>query len=113
MDPTRLLTKSCTVTHRSPSPTLKDGMGDPLIVTTTETFACWLSQESRSENTVNADVQQQTWSLYLEPAAVTVQGDDVVTVDAVAYEVDGPPWPAHNPRTSIVTHIEATVRRTT
>lgn len=111
MNATHLLTSTCTVdvvTYTGPD----DGFGDPTIVTTTRTLACWLSQRQRSEVTGNADTQQETWDLYLEPAAADIDGLGRVTVDGIVYELDGPPWPALNPRTRQITHVEATVRRT-
>lgn len=90
-----------------------DAMGDPTAVTASLTFRCWLSQTQRAEVTDNTAVQQETWDLYLEPAAAdAVEGFDRVTVAGVTYEFVGPPWTALNPRTQLVSHVECTVRRT-
>lgn len=110
MDPRRLLNLTCTVTSRTQTAT-PDAMGDPTYTETTDEWRCWLQQEQRSEDTVNTDVQQQRWTLFLESDAL-VTGSDLVTVGGVVYEFDGPPWPATHPRSGVVTHLEATVRRT-
>lgn len=110
MNVDHLLTSSATITTVTDTGSA-DAFGDPTHVTTTTTFACWLSQSQRSESTANANTQQETWTLYLEAAAATVDGYDRVTVDGVTYELDGPPWPARNPRTRLISHVECTLRR--
>lgn len=110
MNVAHLLTSTATVTVVADTGS-PDAFGDPTPTTSTQTFACWLSQTQRSEATANADVQHETWVLYLEVAAAGVEGFDRVTVDGITYELDGPPWPARNPRTRLVTHVECTLRR--
>lgn len=110
MNPSTLLTSTATVDLVEPTGPV-DGFGDPTEVITSKSFKCWLSQTSRSEDTANANSQQELWDLFLEPAAVAVDGWDRVTVDGKAFELDGPPWPALNPRTQTVTHLECKVRR--
>lgn len=110
MNPARLMTNTATIIHVTADPTDPDEYGNPGEDTTTTTASCELQQTRRDEETVDADVQQETWTLFLEPAA-TIDGGDRVTVDGVTYEVIGPPWPARHPRRGTVTHIEATVRR--
>jgi hypothetical protein len=114
VDPSRLLFLTGTVTHRTTNTTVVDEMGDPTTTTTSAEWKCWIEQVQRSEQTINTDVQQSRWRLYLELAADgQVAGGDAIEVQGVAYEFDGPPWPAFNPRTRQVTHLEADVRRTT
>lgn len=96
-----------TVTDTGPP----DQFGDPTQATVTRTFRCWLSQSQRAEQTVGTDLQLDTWWLYLEAAAAAVTGYDRATVDGIVFELDGPPWPALNPRTRQVTHVECTVKR--
>lgn len=112
MNVARLLTSTATVTGVADTGA-DDLFGDPTESTTTATFACWLHQEQRSEETANTDTQRERWTLYLDASAAgLVDGGDRVTVDDVVYEMDGPSWPALNPRTQVVTHVECTVRRT-
>lgn len=111
MNVARLLTSTALVTLVKATGAV-DGFGDPTNATTTKSFKCWLSQQQRSELTANENTQQETWALYLEPAALDVTGFDRVTVDGITYEFEGPPWPARNPRTGQLTHLECTVRRT-
>lgn len=113
MDPTHLLSLTGTVELRDPSGT-PDVFGDDVPDETTKTFACWLHQTARAENTTAGDVQSQTWTLYLESAAAgVVDGSSAITINGTAYEFDGPPWPALNPRDQQVVYVEATVRRVT
>lgn len=113
MDPSRLLTLVGTFTERIAGSST-DEMGDPTTTQTETTWRCWLQQDQRQENTVNTDVQQSRWTLFIEPAAEgPVSGRGTVTIASITYEFDGPPWPAHNPRLGRTTHLEATLRRTT
>lgn len=112
MDVRRLLSQTVTVTRVATDSTTVDDMGDPTTTTTTATFRGYVWQTSRSDETANTDVQTEDWRLVLERSAVgQIDGGDRVTVDGVEYEVDGPPWPALNPRTNRVEFIEADVRR--
>lgn len=112
MDPTRLLTQTCTITRVAMTGT-DDAFGDPTEQTTTATYVCWLHQVGRGEQTANANTQTEMWSMYLDPAADgLVDGGDRATIDGVTYELDGPPWAAHNPRTGDITHLEVGLRRT-
>ena len=52
------------------------------------------------------------WRLFL-PSGTSVSGVDRIEIDDVSYEFEGPPWPVRNPRTGLVSHIEATVRQST
>lgn len=88
----------------------EDEYGNPTEQTTTTATTCWLHQTQRSEGTVDANTQDETWQLYLPPT-VTIDGGDRITVQGVIYELIGPPWRAFNPRLETTTHIEATVRR--
>lgn len=110
MDVAHLLTQTATIVNVTQDGAADD-MGDPTDVETTSTARCWLWQNTRHENTANQDSQFEEWSLALDSDA-TVDGSSRVTVDGVTYQLYGPPWRAHNPRTGLFTHIEATVRRT-
>lgn len=110
MDPTRLMTRTATISHVEPDPDNPDAYGNPGLVTSVTTAACEIQQVSRSEDTVNTAQQSEDWSLFVHPDAL-VEGSDRIVVDGVAYELVGPPWPARNPRTGVVSHIEAQVRR--
>jgi hypothetical protein len=103
----RLLTSVATVDFVAPTGAA-DAFGDPTEVVTTVTFKAWLSQTQRSDDTVNANTQIGKFAIYLDSSAAAVQGFDRVTVDGVVYELDGPPWPALNPRTRQITHVECT-----
>lgn len=110
MDPTRLMTLTATITHVAQTGAPDADYGNPTDQTTTSTALCELQQQQRAEDTVDADRQSETWTLFIEPDA-TIDGGDRIEIAGVSYEVDGPPWRARNPRTQELTHIEALVRR--
>lgn len=106
---TRLLTKTATITSVAQTGAVDD-YGNPTNVTTTATAKCWLHQTERSEDTRDVNRQEQTWTVYFE-AGTVIDGSDYVTVDAIVYELDGPPWVADNPRTGATEFVVATLRR--
>lgn len=110
MNPVRLMTNTATITHVEVDEDNPDEYNNPGEATTTTTALCELQQTRRDETHDDSAVQGETWNLYLVPTA-TIDGGDRATVDGVTYEVLGPPWRARHPRTGVVTHIEATVRR--
>lgn len=112
MNVNHLLTSTATVDFVSSTGPV-DEFGDPTEVVTTVSFRAWLSQTSRSDETANANSQIQRLAIYLDASAANVAGFDRVTVDGVLYELDGPPWPALNPRTRQITHVECTGSRST
>lgn len=120
MDPTRLFTRTATITHVEPDDDNPDEYGNPGEATTVTTAPCELQQVTRSEDTVASAQQSEDWALFVDPMGedeggylieVELEGSDRVEVDGITYEVVGPPWQARNPRTQVVTHIEARLRR--
>lgn len=113
MNPTRLMSLTCTVT-RVTATGPDDVFGDPTEVTTVRTFKGEIQQRTTLENTVGADIQDERLDLWLEPAAANlIDGNDRVTIDGRSYEVDGPAWPWRNPRTQVTTHVQCQLRRVT
>lgn len=114
MNPTHLMPLTGTVTTHVTDAANVDQMGDPLTVETEHSFKCWWQQDTREESDQLTDVQRERLRLFLEPAAAgVVDGSAEITIDGIGYVFDGPPWPARNPRTNVVTHVEADVRRST
>lgn len=99
-----LLTQTAVITRRILDGNF-DRYGNLTTIETTSVVACHLQQSQRSES---GAVQQARWNLWV-PADTELAGADGVTVDGVAYELDGPPWLAVHPRTGEVSHIEATL----
>lgn len=101
-----LLNRPCTVTHvtQSGAPDEYNNPTDATMVTAT---VCYIQQRRASEDTTLQDTQREDWMILL-PAGTVIDGTDRVTVpDAnLILEVQGPPWPAMNPRTQLVSHIE-------
>jgi hypothetical protein len=103
-----LINRPCTITRRLASAD-RDAYGDEIPGTDEVETVCELQKSQGDEDA--AEVADTRWDLYL-PAGTEIASGDIVTVDGVAYEVDGDPWPARNPRLRTTSHIEATVRRT-
>jgi hypothetical protein len=108
MDPTRLMTQTCTITHVADTGAA-DPYGDPAEMATTTTSPCFLSFTPGTENT-DETVQIQTPTLFIPPGAA-LDGGDRVAVDGVTYQVDGVPAVHFNPRLRRTTHIQATLKR--
>lgn len=70
-----------------------------------------LQQVRRDEPGDAGETSDTRWLLVL-PAGTVVNTGDAVIADSEVYEVVGQPWPARNPRTGVVSHVEATLRRT-
>lgn len=92
----------------------QDGAADPYntptATTTTAAVKCWYQQTSSSENTADTNQQTQTHDLFFR-AGTDVTGFDSLAVDGFTFQILGPPWPAKNPRTQIVSHVEARGRQ--
>lgn len=112
MNVLRLLKLEAVVTNPGDG-TDKDGFGDPVPGQADPlTFRGWYEQTQRDEDTANTDQQSERWRLFLEPAAAgQVSGSATVAIGGGEFELEGPPWSATNPRTTQVTHVEATMRR--
>ena len=120
MDPTHLFTQVATITHVDPDSASPDAYGNPGEATTITYADCEIQQAQRNEDTADRDTQAEDWVLFLAPTGedeggylieTELEGSDRVEVDEIAYEVIGPPWQVRNPRTEVVTHIEARLRR--
>lgn len=112
MRPERLFSSTITV-HRVTQDGPADEMGDPTeeVVSTEYPRAGSVWQVQRSDETANTDVQYEEWRGALRRDLV-VDGTDRITVEGITFELEGPPWPARNPRTGRVELLEVTLRRT-
>jgi hypothetical protein len=102
-----MLNRPCTITRRVDEGDT-DEYGNPMATLHDLETVCELQQQTRGEN--DEDISATTWRLIL-PAGTHVSTRDTITVDGEEFEVTGDPWPARNPRTRVVSHIEATVER--
>lgn len=114
MDPTRLMTQPATITPMVP---VTDEYNDehlepgtPIVLDGSLGHGVFLTQSNRSETGIDTNTVSEIWALYLPPT-ITVDPNTQITVDDITYELDGPAWPAYNPRLHKTTHLEATVRR--
>lgn len=114
MRPERLFPSAVTV-HRVTQDGPPDEMGDPTeeVVSTTYARAGSVWQVQRSDETANTDVQYEEWRGALRrDLEGLVDGTDRIEVEGVTFELEGPPWPARNPRTGRIELLEVTLRRT-
>ena len=107
-----LINRPCTLIRRDATGAT-DARGNPVIETTELETLCEIQQERRDESTDTGVVSVTVWKAFFPPGLDVAPGDQiVVTDDGRAYEVDGEPWDARNPRTQVQSHIEATLKRT-
>lgn len=106
----QLINTPCTILSRTDGGG-QDDYGNETDTTTEVETVCELQQTRRDEPDAQGELSDTTWQLFL-PASTEISTGDSVMVDGVVYELVGAPWPARNPRTRTVSHVEATVRRT-
>lgn len=107
---TTLINRPCTITHRTWDGAA-DRYGSKLPVETDVVTVCELQQRQRNERDDAGETIDSSWLLVLLPETVIAAGDTVSVVGDGEFEVHGEPWVSRNPRTQIVSHIEATVKR--
>lgn len=104
----RLANRTCTLIRREASAEANpygDKVRDEVSVST----LCELQQRGRGEG--EDEVSDTRWLAIFLPSEKVHTGYALI-VDGETYEVEGEPWRARNPRTQVVSHVEATVRRT-
>ncbi len=106
----KLINRPCVITRRQDSDT-DDDYGNEIPDEDLVDTVCELQQRRRDEPDDQGETSDTTWALFLLPDTL-IGTADTITVDDVEYELIGAPWEARNPRTQVVTHLEATVRRT-
>lgn len=102
-----LINRPCRLT-RSTGRTVVDDFGNRVPETETVDTVVELQQQRRSEN--DDEVSSTAWVAFFLPGEQVGTGD-VLVADGLAYQVEGDPWQARNPRTQTMSHIEATVVR--
>lgn len=124
MDPSRLLRQPIIVEHVTQDGP-PDPMGDPTEVRTWTRFLGYVWQTTVTEQTANTNVATEDWQLALErSAAGNIDTGDRIYADGQldddgnyiegtgeAFDLDGPPWPAKNPRTQLVEYVHARLVR--
>lgn len=91
MDPSRLMTSTCTLVRV----TQTVDAGDIEETTTTESSACLITPQSTTEAGGRVVVDTEKWQAFL-PASVDLASVDRVIFDGDTFELDGRPtkWPA-------------------
>ena len=105
--PLHLLTRTATMLRRDAVDPL-----DPdaeLASVPAGTTLCEL-QQVNEDDANDGRTQVSSWRVWL-PADVELAGTDALEVDGELFELEGDPWPVRNPRTSVVSHVEARARR--
>ena len=124
MDLTRVLRTPIVVEHVTQDGP-PDEMGDPSEVRTWTLFLGYVWQTSTTERTANTNVATEDWQLALDRRAAGMidAGDriyqngeldddgDYVAGTGEPFDLDGPPWPAANPRTLLVEYVQAKLVR--
>ena len=102
-----------------------DEMGDPSEEKTWTRFLGYVWQTSATEQTDNTNVAVEDWQLALErSAAGSIDAGDRIYENGMLdddgnyvadsgepFDLDGPPWPARNPRTQLVEYVHARLVR--
>jgi len=105
----QLLNRTCVIETRVPGG--RDEYNNETDSVVEVSTVCELQQRQRTETGDRGEVSVTEWMLVL-PASTDLSTGDTVLVDGDRYEVTGDPWQARNPRTQAVSHVEATVKRT-
>lgn len=106
-----LLTEAVTLHLRTPG--AEDEHGNTATVEEDVEVPGYASRQIATEPAGgDAAVVGESLRLFLR-AGAPVTGWDAVTIAEVKYEVIGVPWAVWNPRTAIVHHVEADIRRAT
>lgn len=109
----RLINRPCTIVRRLPSAD-EDGYGNEIPAEQSIETVCELQrrmQRTGDERGDQGELSDTVWSVFFLPGE-TVHTGDVVIVDGAEYELVGRPWRVRNPRTQVVSHVEATLRQT-
>lgn len=105
-----LINRPCTLIQRKAG-SARNRHGDKVKNETVVQTVCELQQRSRKEEDGKAELSDTGWRAYFLPD-IRPRTGDVLIVDSEEYEVIGDPWVARNPRTKLVEHVEASLRRT-
>lgn len=103
----RLLKRDVTLKLRGSG--AEDDHGNPTAVVTDLLVKGHISQHSGIE-AQQGQVVGAGFRLFLA-ADAPVTGWDAVEVDGLSYEIVGAPWQVFSPRTGVVHHVEADIRR--
>lgn len=105
-----LLTRPCTVVHRTGSDHT-DKYGNEISGEVEATTVCEVQQAQRREPGNEGEVSDVLWAGYF-PAGTLLTTADAVRVEGIGtLEVVGEPWTVRSP-TGPAHHVEATLRRT-
>lgn len=104
-----LLTRSCTVIHRTASGT-KDKYGNEKPAETEQATVCEVQQQQRAENPGGGEVSDTHWLGVFPPETELRTGDGVRVPGIGLLELVGDAWPVRDPEGEVMSHVEATLR---
>lgn len=105
-----LLTRTATITHKTEGEEV-DAYGNEIPVTEETSVTCEIQQTKRSES-AEGEVSDTHW-LGVFPVYTDLDTGDTVKAEGIGtLELVGAPWVARDPETGVLSHIEATLRRT-
>lgn len=115
-----LINEPCTITNwTTPNPLTDTGDGPDYdefgnIAPVDETIdtVCYREQRSTIEVTVDENTVTADW-LFMFGAGTDIAATSTITVGDDTFAVVGKPWPARNPRTRTVHHVECNARQVT
>lgn len=113
----QLLNRPCTISHRTAGEG-EDRYGNPKSSVEEIETVCEIQESKRSlsgrssEHGEGGEVSDADW-VGIFPAGTPLGAADTVRVDGLGdLQVVGEPWPARNPRTQVISHVEVPLRRT-
>ena len=105
-----LLSLPITIVRRSDSDET-DELGNIIPGTTDVETVGELQQVRRDEPDDAGELSVTEWRLFL-PAGTQITTGDAVIAGGAVYEVIGDAWHTRNPRTSVESHVECSLRQT-
>lgn len=106
----QLINTPCTLTLRLPGEK-EDKYGKAIPVEDTVETVCEVQQDTREEPGDQGELSDTRWRAFF-PAGTDLSTADSVSVEGLGdFEFVGDPWPARNPRTRQISHVEATLRQ--
>lgn len=105
----RLLTQDVTLSKLDNS--VKDEYGNsvPTAHGSAISIKAYLELVQSVESLNDRDTVVTDWKLYA-PAGIDLDAFDRVNFNGQVFEVDGAPWSVYNPRTGVVSHVEAKLK---
>jgi hypothetical protein len=100
------LNQTCQIINRSMSID-RDEYGDEIPAETTTITTGFIEQRGSSES----DDVTETTHFVMFPPTTEIDAGDAVVIEGETFEIIGEPWVVNNPRTGVVSHIQADAKK--